>query len=216
MLKDLGLLKARARLMLRDAKSRDLVARAARPPIATRRARRVRARCARRCRPAQVRAAEPDASSPIGWRVNTWVKQGILLGFRFGDMVDASMDHGKLAVLRQGHAAAEEAGSRAPASASCPADRRCATARTSRRASSACRRCTSTSAPTIGEGIAHRLARARRIVRAGRRARARQRGGADRRRHRAGRRAAGHHRRRCARSAATPASTKARSSGRAR
>ena len=32
----------------------------------------------------QVRAAEPDASSPLGWRVNLWVKQGILLGFRFG------------------------------------------------------------------------------------------------------------------------------------
>jgi 2,3,4,5-tetrahydropyridine-2-carboxylate N-succinyltransferase len=44
----------------------------------------------------QVRAAEPDASSPLGWRVNLWVKQGILLGFRFGDMIDASMDHGKL------------------------------------------------------------------------------------------------------------------------
>ena len=43
-----------------------------------------------------VRAAEPDAASPLGWRVNTWVKQGILLGFRFGDLVDASMDHGKL------------------------------------------------------------------------------------------------------------------------
>ena len=43
-----------------------------------------------------VRAAEPDASSPLGWRVNLWVKQGIRLGFRFGDMVDASMDHGKL------------------------------------------------------------------------------------------------------------------------
>src|SRR5258705_8102280 len=44
----------------------------------------------------QVRAAEPDASSAIGWRVNPWVKQGILLGFRFGDIVDASMDHGRL------------------------------------------------------------------------------------------------------------------------
>ena len=44
----------------------------------------------------QVRAAEPDPSSPLGWRVNLWVKQGILLGFRFGDMIDASMDHGKL------------------------------------------------------------------------------------------------------------------------
>jgi 2,3,4,5-tetrahydropyridine-2-carboxylate N-succinyltransferase len=42
-----------------------------------------------------VRAAEPDASSPIGWRVNTWVKQGILLGFKFGETVDASMDHGR-------------------------------------------------------------------------------------------------------------------------
>jgi 2,3,4,5-tetrahydropyridine-2,6-dicarboxylate N-succinyltransferase len=43
-----------------------------------------------------VRAAEPDPDSPIGWRVNAWVKQGILLGFRFGDLVDASMDHGRL------------------------------------------------------------------------------------------------------------------------
>jgi 2,3,4,5-tetrahydropyridine-2-carboxylate N-succinyltransferase len=43
-----------------------------------------------------VRAAEPDPASPGGWRVNAWVKQGILLGFRFGDVVDASMDHGKL------------------------------------------------------------------------------------------------------------------------
>src|SRR5258705_13807730 len=42
-----------------------------------------------------VRAAEPDGSSPLGWRVNTWVKQGILLGFRFGDTVNASMDHGR-------------------------------------------------------------------------------------------------------------------------
>ena len=43
-----------------------------------------------------VRAAEPDPGSPIGWRVNAWVKQGILLGFRFGDIADVSMDHGKL------------------------------------------------------------------------------------------------------------------------
>jgi 2,3,4,5-tetrahydropyridine-2,6-dicarboxylate N-succinyltransferase len=41
-----------------------------------------------------VRAAEPDASSAVGWRVNTWVKQGILIGFRFGDTVDVSMDRG--------------------------------------------------------------------------------------------------------------------------
>jgi 2,3,4,5-tetrahydropyridine-2,6-dicarboxylate N-succinyltransferase len=43
----------------------------------------------------EVRAAEPDASTPCGWRVNAWVKQGILLGFRFGDVVDMSADHGK-------------------------------------------------------------------------------------------------------------------------
>lgn len=32
----------------------------------------------------ELRAAEPDPSSPSGWRVNAWVKQGILLGFRLG------------------------------------------------------------------------------------------------------------------------------------
>src|SRR5208282_3894116 len=31
-----------------------------------------------------VRAAEPDGEAPLGWRVNGWVKQGILLGFRLG------------------------------------------------------------------------------------------------------------------------------------
>jgi 2,3,4,5-tetrahydropyridine-2-carboxylate N-succinyltransferase len=44
----------------------------------------------------EARAAEPDSSSATGWRVNTWVKQGILLGFRFGDLADASMDHGRV------------------------------------------------------------------------------------------------------------------------
>jgi len=43
----------------------------------------------------EVRAAEPDPSTPSGWRANAWVKQGILLGFRFGDTVDVSADHGK-------------------------------------------------------------------------------------------------------------------------
>jgi 2,3,4,5-tetrahydropyridine-2-carboxylate N-succinyltransferase len=42
-----------------------------------------------------ARAAEPDASAPVGWRVNPWVKHGILLGFKFGVTVDASMDHGR-------------------------------------------------------------------------------------------------------------------------
>lgn len=37
-----------------------------------------------------VRAAEPDPSAPSGWRVNSWVKRGILLAFRFGETVDMS------------------------------------------------------------------------------------------------------------------------------
>jgi 2,3,4,5-tetrahydropyridine-2-carboxylate N-succinyltransferase len=36
----------------------------------------------------RIRAAERDAASASGWRVNAWVKQGILLGFRFGDTID--------------------------------------------------------------------------------------------------------------------------------
>jgi 2,3,4,5-tetrahydropyridine-2-carboxylate N-succinyltransferase len=38
----------------------------------------------------ELRAAEPDAASPTGWRVNAWVKRGILLGFRLGQMVEMS------------------------------------------------------------------------------------------------------------------------------
>jgi 2,3,4,5-tetrahydropyridine-2-carboxylate N-succinyltransferase len=37
-----------------------------------------------------IRSAEPDAAQPTGWRVNTWVKKGILLGFRMGGIVDMS------------------------------------------------------------------------------------------------------------------------------
>jgi len=39
-----------------------------------------------------VRAAEPDSASKTGWRVNPWVKKGILLGFRMGGIVDMSVD----------------------------------------------------------------------------------------------------------------------------
>lgn len=35
----------------------------------------------------KIRAAEPDPSQPTGWRVNAWVKKGILLGFRMGGIV---------------------------------------------------------------------------------------------------------------------------------
>ena len=84
----------------------------------------------------EVRAAEPDPSSPIGWRVNTWVKQGILLGFRFGDVVDMSLTH----VERPGSSSTRircrsgsSAPARNPAFASSPAAPRSATARISRR-----------------------------------------------------------------------------------
>ncbi len=36
----------------------------------------------------RVRAAEPDPASPTGWKVNAWVKKGILLGFRIGRVVE--------------------------------------------------------------------------------------------------------------------------------
>jgi 2,3,4,5-tetrahydropyridine-2,6-dicarboxylate N-succinyltransferase len=38
-----------------------------------------------------IRAAEPDSGSPTGWRVNGWVKKGILLGFRIGHTVEMSL-----------------------------------------------------------------------------------------------------------------------------
>jgi 2,3,4,5-tetrahydropyridine-2-carboxylate N-succinyltransferase len=40
----------------------------------------------------RVRAAEPDPASSLGWRVNTWVKQGILLGFRLGTLTKMGGD----------------------------------------------------------------------------------------------------------------------------
>jgi len=36
----------------------------------------------------EIRAASPDPAAPTGWRVNAWVKQGILLGFRIGVLQD--------------------------------------------------------------------------------------------------------------------------------
>src|ERR1035441_8234503 len=39
----------------------------------------------------RIRAAEPDPAAPSGWRVNGWVKKGILVGFRMGINVDMSV-----------------------------------------------------------------------------------------------------------------------------
>jgi 2,3,4,5-tetrahydropyridine-2-carboxylate N-succinyltransferase len=41
----------------------------------------------------RLRAAEPDPATSIGWRVNGWVKQGILLGFRLGKLEKMGGDH---------------------------------------------------------------------------------------------------------------------------
>ena len=38
----------------------------------------------------RIRAATPESASPTGWKVNIWVKQGILLGFRLGVLEDLS------------------------------------------------------------------------------------------------------------------------------
>jgi 2,3,4,5-tetrahydropyridine-2-carboxylate N-succinyltransferase len=36
----------------------------------------------------ELRSASPDPAAPTGWRVNAWVKKGILLGFRIGTLKD--------------------------------------------------------------------------------------------------------------------------------
>jgi 2,3,4,5-tetrahydropyridine-2-carboxylate N-succinyltransferase len=38
----------------------------------------------------ELRAASPDPASPTGWRVNAWVKRGILLGFRLGNLEESA------------------------------------------------------------------------------------------------------------------------------
>jgi len=40
-----------------------------------------------------LRSAEPDATAPTGWRVNAWVKRGILLGFRLGALAEMNGAH---------------------------------------------------------------------------------------------------------------------------
>jgi len=47
----------------------------------------------------RVRAAEPDPDSPTGWKVNTWVKKGVLLGFRMGRVVEMHLEVGERSAL---------------------------------------------------------------------------------------------------------------------
>lgn len=43
----------------------------------------------------EICAAERDPSAKSGWRANSWVKKGILLGFRMGAIADMSIDVSK-------------------------------------------------------------------------------------------------------------------------
>ena len=38
----------------------------------------------------RIRSASPDPETPIGWKVNAWVKQGLLLGFRIGVLAECA------------------------------------------------------------------------------------------------------------------------------
>ena len=94
-----------------------------------------------------VRAAEPDPAAPGGWKVNAWVKRGILLGFRFGEIIDMSADHGRWPFFDKDTLPLKSIGAwsavRVVPGGSTVRDGACSAA-----ASSACRRCTSTSALT--------------------------------------------------------------------
>ncbi len=60
------------------------------PPSATRRPTQVFAQLRAALEAGEIRSAEPDHSNSLGWRVNAWVKRGILLGFRLGALTDMS------------------------------------------------------------------------------------------------------------------------------
>ena len=50
-----------------------------------------------------IRSAEPDSSARSGWRVNAWVKKGVLLGFRMGAVVDMSVDPARQPIFEKPH-----------------------------------------------------------------------------------------------------------------
>ena len=116
-----------------------------------------------------VRAAELDPAAKSGWRVNGWVKKGILLGFRLGSIVDYPS-------TRRGSPGSTKPlipvspSTRRAAFGSFPAVPPSATDAMSARVSRACRPCTSMSAlmsvterwstRTRWSAVARRLARA--------------------------------------------------------
>ena len=99
----------------------------------------------------EIRAAEPDASASTGWRVNAWVKRGILLGFRIGALEQMPLPAPRFLVFLSSTSTPTPLAASPPvtASASCPAALRSAPELMSRAASCACRPCTSTWARTL-------------------------------------------------------------------
>ncbi len=104
--------------------------------------------CARRSRAARSARPSPTRPRPPAGGSTSGSSRGSSSASATATLVDASMDHGRVAVLRQGHAAPEaprrsDAGVRIVPGGSSVRDGAFLA-----RASSACRRCTSTSAPT--------------------------------------------------------------------
>ena len=93
----------------------------------------------------EVRAAEKSATGT--WQVNAWVKQGILLGFRMGKLIDQSAASG-LKFFDKIHTPFDQLRFKRTFE-SFPVARVFATASTLRRVLFACRRCTSMQARTL-------------------------------------------------------------------
>ncbi|MEZ6019161.1 MAG: hypothetical protein R3F17_03410 [Planctomycetota bacterium] len=140
-----------------------------------------------------IRAAEPDAASENGWRVNSWVKRAILMGFKRSQVVPMDGCSALPASTRPATRRADL--SWATACAWCPEERvapRVPRGQGRRRhAARLCER-----RRLRGRGHHGGQPRARRKLRADRAAGAPVGGRPDRRRARARRRAAGHRRRR--------------------
>ena len=93
-----------------------------------------------------IRAAAPEPSEPTGWRVNAWVKKGILLGFRMGGIID--MTNGGALPFFDKETYPLKTFDAAAGCVLCPAAPAFGTAATWGGASLACRPCTSTWAAT--------------------------------------------------------------------
>ncbi len=92
----------------------------------------------------------PDSAAPTGWQVNSWVKQGILLGFRLGKL--EATGRSRSFFRRQGTFPARHFSLRRWSSHRRRRLAQSATAPTSRPGSSACRRCYINTGAYVDEG----------------------------------------------------------------